>query len=153
MMEQGLSFHFKDGKHIKPTSCSVIGDIYKVWWRPILSLSSWLHCARGSTQPCQGPPCPAYCTANCLTIPYLQITFHTTPHYARGFLTMRYHTLPYNTIPYHSIPYHTIPYPSIPYHSIPYNTVPYHTIPYHTVPYHTIPYRTIPYQTLPSNTT
>ena len=44
MMEQGLSFHFKDGKHIKPTSCSVIGDIYKVWWRWILSLSNWLHC-------------------------------------------------------------------------------------------------------------
>ena len=44
MMEQGLSFHFKDGKHIKPTSCNVIEDIYKVWWRPILSLSNWLHC-------------------------------------------------------------------------------------------------------------
>jgi len=45
MMEQGLSFHFKDGKHIKPTSCNVIEDIYKVWWRRILSLSNWLHCA------------------------------------------------------------------------------------------------------------
>ena len=52
MMEQGLSFHFKDGKHIKPTSCNVIEDIYKVWWRPILSLSNWLHCAfLGDTDP------------------------------------------------------------------------------------------------------
>ena len=45
MMEQGLSFHFKDGKRIKPTSCNVIEDIYKVWKRRILSLSNWLHCA------------------------------------------------------------------------------------------------------------
>ena len=54
MMEQGLSFHFKDGKHIKPTSCNVIEDIYKVWWRRILSLSNWLHCAGGDL-PHQGP--------------------------------------------------------------------------------------------------
>jgi len=44
MMEQGLSFHFKDGKRIKPTSCNVMEDIYKVWWRRILSLSNWFHC-------------------------------------------------------------------------------------------------------------
>ena len=49
MMEQGLSFHFKDGKHIKPTSCNVIEDIYKVWKRRILSLSNWLHCAMVDT--------------------------------------------------------------------------------------------------------
>ena len=54
MMEQGLSFHFKDGKHIKPTSCNVIEDMYKVWWRRILSLSNWLHCALAAEEP--APP-------------------------------------------------------------------------------------------------
>ena len=47
MMEQGLSFHFQEVKHIKPTSCitlNVIEDIYRVWWRRTLSLSNWLHC-------------------------------------------------------------------------------------------------------------
>ena len=44
MMEQGLSFHFKDSKHIKPTSCNVIEDIFNVWWGRTLSLSNWLHC-------------------------------------------------------------------------------------------------------------
>ena len=51
MMKQGPSFHFKDGKHIKPTSCNVIEDIYKVWWRRIISLSNWLHCAGYNTLP------------------------------------------------------------------------------------------------------
>ena len=58
MMEQGLSFHFKDSKHIKPTSCNVIEDIFNVWWGRTLSLSNWLHCGgaegrRGGGEPGQ----------------------------------------------------------------------------------------------------